>query len=50
MAEVSNVMLIKGYFFDKGESAGEIAREMRKLTKEEREQLGEAIRNGTLTY
>jgi len=45
---ISDVRAIVNYFFG-GKSTGHMA-DMKALTKEDKEQLGEAIRNGSLTY
>lgn len=45
----SDVVLIKDYFF-KGTPSKEVIPELKKLTVEEKKQLGDGIRNGSMTY
>lgn len=45
----SNLILIKQFFLD-GVGASDALKEIRALSEFDKEQLGEGIRNGTLTY
>lgn len=49
MAEVSNVKAIRDYFFP-NEGASKAAAQYKALTDEDKAQLGEAIRSGSLNY
>ncbi len=48
--EGSNVKVIKQYFYPSGASASEVMKEFRGLSDEDKQQLGDGIRNGTFTY
>ena len=51
MQEKSDTILIAQFFYDgTGTSSQEKVREMKQLTPEDKAQLGEGLRNGTLTY
>ena len=49
-AEPTNMILIKRFFFNEGKPVSEFSFQYKQLTDEDKEQLGEGIRNGTLTY
>lgn len=47
----SDLVLIKDYFgYREGTGAGEFLKELKALSPEDKAQLAEGIRNGTLTY
>lgn len=46
----SNVVTIKKFFYDSDTPNAKFMEEWKQLSEEDKEQLAEGIRNGTLTY
>jgi hypothetical protein len=46
----TNIKLIREFFFSSGPGASKALQEIKALTSADKTQLGEGIRNGSLTY